>query len=110
MSGCVEQYFTVEDIFFKIGENTIVLVREFVPKVSYKYHFCDSVKLIFSNSPVITFANVSANVKEASVSFDIGLYNSRNTALLTDVSVTIYDKNMNAKGSYVIENVDVNHE
>jgi len=94
--------------FFKIGENTIVLVREFVPKVSYKYHFCDSVKLIFSNSPVITFANVSANVKEASVSFDIGLYNSRNTALLTDVSVTIYDKNMNAKGSYVIENVDVN--
>ena len=93
--------------FFKIGENTVVLVKEFLPANPCKYHFTDDVKLVFSNAPVITSADISTNIAESSVSFEIGLYNARNSALKTDVLVKIYDADSNIKGEYELKDVDV---
>ena len=93
--------------FFKIGENTVVLVKEILPEKPNKYHFVDKIKLIFSNAPVITSAEISTNITESSVSFEISLYNARNSALKTDVFVKIYDADANIKGTYELKDVDV---
>jgi len=93
--------------FFKIGENTVVLVKEILPEKPNKYHFVDKIKLVFSNAPVITSAEISTNITESSVSFEISLYNARNSALKTDVFVKIYDADANIKGTYELKDVDV---
>lgn len=93
--------------FLKIGENSIVVVKEHLSSNPYKFHFTDSIKLIFANSPIITFAYISTNVAESSVAFEIGIYNTRETPLKSDVTVEIFDNEFNHKSTYVLKAVDV---
>lgn len=93
--------------YLKTGKNRLIIVREYSAEISNKYHFTDEIKLIFSNSPVITSANITTDVINGTISFEIGLYNPRDIALKTNVTVTILDESDQNKGFYEHEDVDV---
>lgn len=93
--------------YLKTGKNRLIIVREYSAESSNKFHFTDEIKLIFSNSPVITFADITTDVVNGTISFEIGLYNPRETALKTNVTVTILDKESQNKGFYEHKDVDV---
>ena len=93
--------------YLKTGKNRLIIVREYSAEISNKYHFTDEIKLIFSNSPVITSANITTDVINGTISFEIGLYNPRDIALKTNVTVTILDESDQNKGFYEHKDVDV---
>lgn len=93
--------------YLKTGKNRLIIVREYSAEISNKYHFTDEIKLIFSNSPVITSANITTDVINGTISFEIGLYNPRDIALKTNVTVTILDESDQNKGFYKHKDVDV---
>lgn len=93
--------------YLKTGKNRLIIVREYSAEISNKYHFTNEIKLIFSNSPVITSANITTDVINGTISFEIGLYNPRDIALKTNVTVTILDESDQNKGFYEHKDVDV---
>lgn len=94
-------------VFLKTGVNNVTVVKEYRQELNDKYHFTDSLKLVFSNTPVITNVNIKTDVKSGTVAVDVALYNSRELAVKTDVSVQLTDGENNVVGSYLVEDVDI---